>query len=163
VGEHDRVTDHQPLDPRYIQLQREVGRILTAVFSVGLLVGLALLLAPRRWAWYLPLWVVGTAAIAWVLHVWPVRSYRHTSYRVDEEGIEIRTGVWWRRVISVPRSRVQHTDVVQGPLARKHGLGVLAIYTAGTDHARVELPGLDHETAVAIRDQLLPRESADGV
>ena len=45
---------------------------------------------------------------------------------------------------NVPRSRVQHTDVSQGPLERNHGLGTLVVYTAGTDHAKVELGGLDH-------------------
>jgi uncharacterized protein len=63
----------------------------------------------------------------------------------------------------VPRSRVQHTDVSQGPLERKHGLGRLVIFTAGTQHSRVELPGLAHHTALDIRDRLLPRQTADVV
>ncbi len=63
----------------------------------------------------------------------------------------------------MPRSRVQHTDVSQGPLERSHGLGTLVIYTAGTEHARVELGGLDHGTALLIRDHLLPREENDAV
>ena len=66
----------------------------------------------------------------------------------------------WRKVINVPRSRVQHTDVSQGPLERGHGLGTLVIYTAGTDHARVDLPGLDHATALRIRDS--PRCAGGG-
>jgi membrane protein YdbS with pleckstrin-like domain len=71
--------------------------------------------------------------------------------------------VIWRAVSNVPRSRVQHTDVAQGPLDRKYGLGKLIIYTAGTQHSRVELPGLEHQTALAIRDHLLPRQAADVV
>ena len=63
----------------------------------------------------------------------------------------------------MPRSRVQHTDVSQGPLERGYGLGTLVIYTAGTDHAKVDLHGLDHATALAIRDHLLPREGGDAV
>jgi membrane protein YdbS with pleckstrin-like domain len=82
---------------------------------------------------------------------------------VDASGILIRRGVFWRRVIHVPRSRVQHTDVSQGPLERGHGLGTLVIYTAGTDHARVDLHGLDHAAALAIRDHLLPGEGEDAV
>jgi membrane protein YdbS with pleckstrin-like domain len=82
---------------------------------------------------------------------------------VDGRGIEIRRGVVWRKVINVPRSRVQHTDVSQGPLERVHGLGTLAIYTAGTDHAEVSLHGLDHQTSLRIRDHLLPGETSDAV
>ena len=63
----------------------------------------------------------------------------------------------WRTVVTVPRSRVQHTDVSQGPLERRFGLGTLVVYTAGTDHARVSLGGLAHAHALRIREQLLPR------
>jgi membrane protein YdbS with pleckstrin-like domain len=58
---------------------------------------------------------------------------------------------------------VQHTDVSQGPLERRYGLGTRVIFTAGTDHARVDLKGLDHATALAIRDHLLPRGGDDAV
>ena len=66
-------------------------------------------------------------------------------------------------MINVPRSRVQHTDVSQGPIERGFGLGTLVIYTAGTEHARVELHGLEHGTALHIRDHLLKSADADDV
>jgi membrane protein YdbS with pleckstrin-like domain len=157
------VSDYQSLDLRYIPLQREVGRIVTGVLSVALLAGLFVLLTPRRWPWCVALWIVGTLVLAWASHWWPTIEYRHIGYRVDDDGIEIQMGVYWRRVLNVPRARVQHTDVVQGPLERRHGLGRLLIYTAGTEHSRVELPGLEHQTALGIRDRLLPREAADAV
>lgn len=152
-----------PVDPRFIQLQREVGWYFTAVLSAGLLVATFSLLGVRRWYWCLPLWAAGTAALAWFSYRWAEIEYRHLAYRVDADGIEIRSGVYWRTVANVPRSRVQHTDVAQGPLARKYGLGSLIVYTAGTDHSKVELPGLEHQTALAIRDQLLPRQTVDVV
>ena len=157
------VSDYNSLDPRYIPLQREIGRIVTAALSLALLVGSFILLTPRRWIWCLALWIAGTIALAWLSHWWPAVEYRYTAYRVDEAGIEIRVGVYWQRVMNVPRSRVQHTDVVQGPLERRHGLGRLVIYTAGTEHSRVDLPGLEHHTALGIRDHLLPRAASDAV
>jgi membrane protein YdbS with pleckstrin-like domain len=108
-------------------------------------------------------WAAVGSALGWWLQRWPVIAYRHTSYRVDEIGIEIRRGVVWREIVSVPRSRVQHTDVSQGPLERSHGLGTLVIYTAGTEHARVDLAGLEHKRALAIRDYLLPRGGSDAL
>ena len=90
-------------------------------------------------------------------------AYRHASYKVDGQGIEIRRGVFWRTIINIPRSRVQHTDVSQGPLERTHELGTLVVYTAGTDHARVDLHGLAHARALRIREHLLPREESDAV
>jgi membrane protein YdbS with pleckstrin-like domain len=151
------------LDPRFIALQRELGWYWTAGMSLAIFVSSIVAFGPRRWYWALLLWAIVTPALGYYSYRWPEIAYRHMSYRVDQEGIEIRSGVVWRAVSNVPRSRVQHTDVAQGPLERKHGLGKLIIYTAGTQHSRVEFPGLEHQTALAIRDHLLPRQTADVV
>lgn len=156
------------LDPRYIPLERKVGWIVAGAVTLVLSIGLVIFgLAARPSTIAFLLLAVAAMAIvglfAWLAQRWPELEYARASYRLDERGIEIRWGVVWRRVINVPRSRVQHTDVSQGPLERSHGLGTLVIYTAGTDHAQVDLPGLAHETALAIRDHLLPRELPDAV
>jgi uncharacterized protein len=144
-------------------MQREAGWYFTAVLSIGLLLASVALLTLRRWPWSLLAWSIGTSAVAWISHRWPPIEYRFTSYTVDDEGIEIHSGVYWRKVSNVPRSRVQHIDVAQGPLERKHGLARLVIYTAGTSDAKVELTGLAHDTALALRDRLLPGHRADVV
>jgi uncharacterized protein len=156
------------LDPRSVALERLTGWISAGIFALVLLFALVLVvfLAPLPgWAkaGLALLWAIGSLTLAWFAHAWPAVAHRHASYKVDAEGIEIRRGVAWRKVINVPRSRVQHTDVSQGPLERGYGLGTLSVYTAGTDHARVDLGGLHHATALAIRDHLLPREGGDAV
>jgi uncharacterized protein len=150
------------LDPRVIPLQQQVGWIVTACIAAASFIGVFIVWASLRFS--LPaliglaaLWMAVNAALVWHAHRWPAIEYRHTSYRVDEQGIEIRRGVYWRRIVNVPRSRVQHTDVSQGPLERRFGLGTLVVYTAGTDHARVTLGGLEHARALRIREQLMPR------
>ena len=110
-----------------------------------------------------PAWLVVTVAVAWFCYIWPRYEFRWTSYVLDQQGIEIRAGVIWRTITNVPRSRVQHIDVSQGPLERSYGLGRLIIFTAGTHHSRVELPGLDHAVAFALRHHLLPRSDDDAV
>ena len=158
----------RPLDPRSVTLNRIVGWITTGAISLVSLVPLLIVLFVAPFPGWLkallPLfWIAVGLGLGSFLHHWPEVEHRHASYRVDAQGIEIRRGVVWRRVINVPRSRVQHTDVSQGPLQRGHGLGTLVIFTAGTDHARVDLSGLDHGTALRIRDHLLPRETGDAV
>jgi len=160
--------DHA-LDPRSIHVQRIAGWIFTvSIATVSLVgVGIVLLTADDLPTWLrrlLPfLWFAASILLAWHAHRWPAREYRHTSYRVDALGIEIRKGVYWRVAINVPRSRVQHTDVSQGPLERRYGLGTLIIYTAGTDHAKVDLAGLEHGVALRLREHLLPSGDADAV
>jgi membrane protein YdbS with pleckstrin-like domain len=153
--------DHQ-LDPRVIPLERITGSIFIGILSVASLIGVGIflvagddvsqfirILVPILWA---TLVLFGF----WHAYLWPPRSYAHTFYRVDDQGLEIRKGVHWRVVINVPRSRVQHIDVSQGPIDRRYGLGTLVIYTAGTDHAKIELEGLEHGRALRIREHLLP-------
>ncbi len=156
--------DHR-LDPRVVPLQRLAGWIVAAATSSGLfLVFLVSWVADGPTLDGLlvrtALWVMVTGLLAWRAHGWPPTAYRHTSYRIDDLGIEIRRGVFWRVVINVPLSRVQHTDVAQGPLERRFGLGTLVIYTAGTDHAKVSLSGLEHTRALRVRQHLLPGEGA---
>lgn len=156
------------LDPGIIAAQRVARAIFTAIavggtlpfMVVGLIVGViegtAFVLAPV-------VWLLAAGLLAWWTWSWPAFAYRYAWYLVDPSGIEIRRGVVWRRIIRVPRTRVQHTDVSQGPIERSYGLGTLVIYTAGTDFARVQLAGLAHATALAIRDRLLPGEGPDAV
>jgi membrane protein YdbS with pleckstrin-like domain len=115
------------------------------------------------------LWVGGLLwilfSVIWMTRalVWPALRYRVARYRLIPEGLEIRRGVLWRVEIFVPRSRIQHTDVRVGPLERGFGLATLVVYTAGTAHASVHFDGLPYERANAIRNRLMPDDSADAV
>jgi uncharacterized protein len=170
VSEPDRIPDRvndgveRRLDPRVIPLQQLTGQIASAVIAFGSIAGTLILWVEGAPLWLLlPLWLFLNGLLTWHSQRWPAIAYRHSSYRVDDAGIEISEGVYWRTVTNVPFIRVQHTDVSQGPLERRFGLGTLVIYTAGTDHAKVTLAGLEHGTALRIREHLLPRETSDAV
>ena len=153
------------LDPNSIHVERTASWIFTSIVGVFLLIQLIVNLFGGPWQIAIGLAVaVGVGGfLGWLSHRWPEISYRHTFYSVSPQGLEIRRGVVWRRTINVPKSRVQHTDVSQGPLQRTYALGTLVVYTAGTDHAKVELPGLNHARAMRIRDHLLPSGGDDAV
>jgi len=95
--------------------------------------------------------------------IWPPLYFRHLRYGVDATGIVIQRGVLWRSRIALPRIRIQHTDVSQGPVQRHYGVGTLKLYTAGSSHTKIELSGLNHTEAIALRDALLAGNSASGV
>lgn len=105
------------------------------------------------------------AAVGGALWIWrwPPLSYRHLRFGVDDTGIAIESGVIWRSRIALPRVRIQHTDVSQGPLERRYGIGTLKLYTAGSRHTKIELPGLNHDDAIALRDALLAEGGGSGV
>ncbi len=156
------------LDRRRIALERTVNSLSGAAIAFAHLVALLVLWVTNAWsAWALSLlalaWPAVFAFLLWFAIGWPAIDYRHWRYRVDHEGIEIWSGVIWRQTVTVPRSRVQHIDVAQGPLERSYGLATLSIYTAGTRYSKVDLPGLDHGVALGLRDALLPKDAEPAV
>jgi len=160
-------TTHR-LDPRFIPYSRAVGA-WTLLFIMPVVLGGAVIVAivvplPAFFRLFIPiaafLLVAAWGALAWF---WPVVEHRYASYRLTEDDIEIHGGVLWRKASTVSRSRVQHTDISQGPLERNFGLARLHIYTAGTEHSKVTLHGLDHALALAIRDHLLVTTHDDAV
>ncbi len=101
-------------------------------------------------------WLVIFAGMTFLGYMWPALHHKHLSYRVDAAGVRIKRGVVWRKIISIPNSRVQHTDVSQGPLQRRYNIATLTVHTAGTEGASIHLGGLRHDVALRLRDHLLP-------
>lgn len=145
------------VDPAIIGVWRWHGTFSTLAFTV---VATAFSL-PIPVLWPVPIVVAITGlTFAWV---WPPIAYRHLRFGVDETGIAIESGVVWRSRVALPRVRIQHTDVSQGPLERRYGIGTLKLYTAGSRHVKIELPGLNHDEALALRDALLAEGRGSGV
>jgi membrane protein YdbS with pleckstrin-like domain len=168
-GTADAIADgvSRQLDPRWIMVQRVHFAILLVILATVSFAGVLVIWAASGilvlGLLLVPLWLTALGALGWLLQRWPAISYRHTSYRVDEAGLEITRGVYWRTTTNVPRSRIQHTDVSQGPLERRYSLGSLVVYTAGTHHSEVTLSGLEFTIAQRIRAHLLPRDQGDAV
>ncbi len=149
----------RPVDPAVIRVWRWHGLGLTAALTAPLAL---LSLVEGRYLWpALPALALMAGLLATWL--WPPAAYRHLRYRVDDVGIVIRQGVFFRSHIALPRVRIQHTDVSQGPLQRRYGVATLKFYTAGSRHTKVELPGLAHQDAVELRDALLAEGRESGV
>jgi membrane protein YdbS with pleckstrin-like domain len=105
--------------------------------------------------------IAAAALAAWIV---PERRYRYTRYRLDDLGLSIRRGRLFRSEVAVLRSRVQHTDVTQGPIERAFGLGTLVVYTAGTAHAEIDLAGISWDEARRLRAELTGLDTgADGI
>ncbi len=151
--------DTRHVDPNTVPVWRWHGLLTAMLFAIPLVAiaasgrpGLAVGLLSA----YVPI------AIVCIWH-WPSAYYRALRFGLDEQGITIRRGILWRSHIALPRIRVQHSDVSQGPLQRRYGVATLKLYTAGSRYTKIELPGLTHEDAIALRDALLARGGDSGV
>jgi membrane protein YdbS with pleckstrin-like domain len=154
------------VDPRTVRIARTIG--FTVVLAISLV---PLVLFTIGWAvggipalvylGILAVWLVLLGSFLLLAYRWPAARHRHLLYLVEEDGLRIRRGVFWRKVIWIPITRVQHTDVSQGPLQRKFDLGTLTVHTAGTEGASISLEGLEYGIASRLSDHLRPAHAPD--
>ena len=141
--------DLTPLDPAYRTVLRIVAGIWSAVFLVG---ALAAEFAVPGWngVFVIPVLILATLLILRV----PQRRWSARGYALGEERLRVVRGLLFHSDTVVPFGRVQHIDVDQGPLERAYDIATLTVHTAGSHNASVQLPGLKHEDALAMRESI---------
>ncbi|MFI7147236.1 PH domain-containing protein [Nonomuraea sp. NPDC050022] len=115
---------------------------------------------PRAWI------TLGSIALTFaVLSANGLARWLRTRYRVTGEHFEVRSGLFVRRLRSVPLSRIRNVDLTANLVHRLLGLAVLRAGTADRDELRLE--ALSRQDAARLRGELLrradTRESADPV
>ena len=148
-----------PVEPGY----RNVLRVRYAVTGIVLaLVGLvidrtALEGLPFGNALPIAIAAVGVAAVLIV----PQRKYRRLRYRLNERLLQVVRGCMFHTDTVVPLVRVQHLDVVRGPVDKMFGTASLVVHTAGTHNSTVILPGLAPDRAAEMRDIIRSQVRSD--
>ncbi len=145
-------TPIQPVEPAY----RHVLRLRAAIFWLPILVAAIaadrVLLADWRVAGLLPA-LVALVAISGI-GVGPARVYRRLGYSIDDRLLRVVRGWLVHLDTIVPFVRVQHIDVLRGPLDKVFGTASLVVHTAGTHNSNVTLPGLAPERAAELRETI---------
>ena len=151
--------EHFPLHPRAPTLW-----LAQSVFGLAIPALLAAAGALVAGRWGLAAAVPGLA-VALVVASWAYGRafFRRFRCRLLPDGLLIERGVWWRSETFVPRARIQHTDVEEGPLQRNLGMATLEVYTAGTHVSRLAVHGLARDAALRLRDRLLGRGGHDAL
>lgn len=143
----------RPLHPNQLKLLRIrfgiVALLLVAAAAAADWTLLRETFVPRGIATVAALFV----GLALVL-VMPRRRYRAWAWRMDEDELRIASGLMVRSDTIVPFGRVQHIDVLRGPLQRGYDLASLVLHTAGTRSAAMLLPGLEAGEAERMRDHI---------
>jgi len=138
-----------PLHPNYVKVVR-IGTLLFVLPFV--VVALILEFADQlpRGAFLAPVLLL---ALFLILRT-PLRRYHARGYQMGADRLRVVRGLIFRSDTVVPFGRVQHIDVQQGPIERTYGLGTLVLHTAGNHNASVSLPGLGHDDAMAMREEI---------
>lgn len=150
MDQSDRDGDElTPLHPNYVKSLRVGWLIGTLPFVIGAL-GLEVAGLLPRGAFIVPVLLVALYAIVRV----PLRRYQARGYQMGADRLRVVRGLLFRSDTVVPFGRVQHIDVHQGPIERGYGLATLVLHTAGNHNASVHLPGLAHDDALAMREEI---------
>ena len=141
-----------PVEPGYKNVLR-VRIAITWLVLIGIsLIINAVLFDETRLSGALPaaLAALGLSSVA----VAPKRIYNRLRYELTERLLRVVRGWLFHRDTIVPLVRVQHLDVLRGPLDKIFGTASLVIHTAGTHNSIVTLPGLAPDRATEMRDAI---------
>ena len=160
-GELDDEGELTKLHPNYKMVMR-IGAIIGAlvIMAVAAVVDAAL-----SNEFGTPFGIVMGLALIPALYLaipWPSRRYNARGYQISRDRLRVVRGILFRSDTVVPFGRVQHIDVDQGPIERGLGIATLTLHTAGSHNSSVSLPGLGHDLAITMREQIrahIKRES----
>lgn len=161
-SEVDDEAELTKLHPNYKLLMR-IGAVILGF--VILVVGLAVDGALQAEEVPIPFGVITGLATLLALFIIiriPLARYNARGYQISRDRLRVVRGIMWRSDTIVPFGRIQHIDVDQGPIERALGLATFTLHTAGSHNASVSLPGLGHDLAVQMREEIrahIKRES----
>ncbi len=82
---------------------------------------------------------------------------KRNGYSLRERDVIYRRGFLFEKVTVVPFNRVQHVSVERNFLDKLLNLSTLKIFTAGGSGSDVNIPGLQPETATALKEEISER------
>ena len=150
ISEADDQSPLLSVEPGYKNVLRLRYAISWGVLAiVGLIVDRSLL-AETQLGGVLPLSALAVGLLLSL--IFPSRVYRRLRYRLTDRLLQVLRGWLFHTDTVVPLVRVQHLDVVRGPLDKMFGTASLIVHTAGTHNSIVTVPGLAPDRAAEMRD-----------
>ena len=146
----DDETEFRAVEPGYRNLLRARLAITWLFLMAGSLGLNYAFLRETAFAGVLPVAVIVLALAA--IAIFPERAYRRLRYRLTGHMLQVLRGWLFHTDTVVPLVRVQHLDVIRGPLDKMFGTASLVVHTAGTHNSIVTVAGLAPDRAAEIRD-----------
>lgn len=142
---------------------RLYGAIQTACLMI-LAIILCIITSIFGWPW----WIYVVSILVCVIYAYlfvflfPKIRWLRWRYEVRESEIELQYGLFVVKRVLIPMVRVQHVNMMQGPILRKNNLAGITISTAATNHV---IPVLVTEEADELRGRIsaLARVAEDDV
>ncbi|MBL9079866.1 MAG: PH domain-containing protein [Planctomycetes bacterium] len=149
---------HERLQPRVVPYWLLADGLSSLVVS-ALAWYLGRPLLAKYWDGWSPAWdnvllgiCLGLVALAVLT---PPLSYARWRFGYLGDLLLMRYGILFVEERAVPVRRMQHVDLVRGPLERLFGLATLVVFTAGNEGSAFRVPGLSATRAQELRDQIV--------
>lgn len=93
--------------------------------------------------------------------IYPHIEYIQWSYRLSDDRIEIKKGIFWRSYSIIPVARIQHVESANGVFQRMFKLASVRIYTAGGIHSIENLSQQTAEDICALLEKQVTKKIRD--
>ena len=131
------------------------------VFVLGLALWIVLLFA-------VDILIFSLCTVGWLILMVPILLwlrlfYKSLEYVIDSDSIKKKEGVFWRKRVTVPYTKVTNVDVTQGPVQRRFNLGTIHVQTAGAggpQGAKAELAMLGVRDFEGLKNTIMERIKA---
>lgn len=79
-------------------------------------------------------------------------SFPLRMFALREKDISYKSGLFFKKLTTVPFSRIQHVEIDEGPISRYFQLASLSVYTAGDSSDDLVIKGINKEEALQIKE-----------
>jgi membrane protein YdbS with pleckstrin-like domain len=98
-------------------------------FVIGLIVWTIMALFVERVVFGLCL--AGWLIVMLLILLWIPAFYKSLEYVINSDSVKAKAGVFWRKNVTIPYTKVTNLDITQGPLERMFDIGTIHVQTAG--------------------------------
>jgi membrane protein YdbS with pleckstrin-like domain len=121
----------------------------TALFAI--LTTLFVLIKPIQIKWLIAL-VAAVFLIVISVTVAAIEiGFKNKAWAFREKDIQFKKGWLFQTTYIIPFNKVQHCELVSGPIGRKFGLASIRINTASSNNIDISIKGLKQETAEQLK------------
>jgi hypothetical protein len=101
---------------------------------------------------FYPYFFLGLFVVFMLVLALKLVGFKKRKYAVREKDISYKSGVFFKKMTTVPFTRIQHIEVDEGPVSRLFKLASLSVFTAGDSSDDLEINGIKKETALEIKE-----------
>jgi hypothetical protein len=95
---------------------------------------------------------VGVLGVFLLISLILIVGFSRRKYALRKKDISYKSGIFFKKITTVPFSRIQHVEVDEGPVSRLFKLASISVFTAGDSSDDLEIKGIEKTEALQIKE-----------